>query len=264
MRSEDSQDSAVDGAWRPHWPAPQRVGALMSTRQGGVSTAPWDSLNLGTAVGDDADAVSENRRRFAEMLGARPVWMRQVHGNKVLRLSAALLDASPAQADAAWTDEPNLACVVQVADCMPVLMATADGRAVAAAHAGWRGLAGGVLEAALDALCRGARCAPAEVSVWLGPSIGPRQFEVGEDVLLAFGQLPAQPDAQCFVRRDAGGGPPRWLANLPHLAQQRLARVVVSRISGGEGCTVEERSRFFSYRRDGITGRMAAAIFVRG
>ena len=183
-------------AWRPDWTASPRVGALMSTRQGGVSAAPWDSLNLGIAVGDDPLAVAENRRRFTEALGARPVWLRQVHGITVLRLQHGHLDAAPVEADAAWTDEPGLACTVQVADCLPVLMAAPEGRAVAAAHAGWRGLAGGVVEAALAALCEGAHCAPQDVAVWLGPCIGPRQFEVGDEVLQAFGASPADPDPE--------------------------------------------------------------------
>jgi YfiH family protein len=232
MRSEP-----VAGGWSPAWAASERVGAWMSTRHGGVSAPPWDRLNLGAAVRDQACAVAENRRRFAAALGATPVWLHQVHGNQVVRLSSAGLDAEPVSADAAWTDEPWLACTVQVADCMPVLMAAPQGRAVAAAHAGWRGLAGGVLEAALEALCEGTGCTPAEVDVWLGPCIGPRAR--------AEGTL-------------------RWLANLPQLARERLRQAGVLRVSGGEWCTVEDRSRFFSYRRDGITGRLAAAVWIRG
>jgi YfiH family protein len=263
MRSEAIAGDEAEVLW-PAWAASARVGALMSTRRGGVSVAPWDSLNLGTAVGDVDAAVAENRRRFAAMCGARPVWLRQVHGREVVRASSAMADADPVTADAAWTDEPHIACTVQVADCMPVLLAAPEGRAVAAAHAGWRGLAGGVLEATIDALCAAAACAPADVEVWLGPSIGPRQFEVGAEVLQAFGQTPEQPDPECFVERAVGQGPPRWLANLPQLARQRLARAGVRRIAGGEGCTVEQRSRFFSYRRDRVTGRMAAAVWIRG
>jgi polyphenol oxidase len=259
MRSEP-----VAGGWSPSWAASERVGAWMSTRHGGVSAAPWDSLNLGTAVGDQATAVAENRRRFAAALGATPVWLHQVHGRHVVRLSSPRFDAEPVSADAAWTDEPRLACTVQVADCMPVLMAAPQGRAVAAAHAGWRGLAGGVVEAALQALCEGAGCTPAEVDVWLGPCIGPRQFEVGADVLQVFGQAPADPDPMRFVPRATAEGAPRWLANLAQLARDRLRQAGVRRVSGGQWCTVEDRSRFFSYRRDGITGRLAAAVWIRG
>jgi YfiH family protein len=146
---------------------------------------------------------------------------------------------------------------------MPVLLSAPGGRAVAAAHAGWRGLAGGVVEAALAALCRAARCEPAQLSAWLGPCIGPRRFEVGADVLRAFGQKPDAADPQHFVASAASDGAPRWLANLPQLARDRLAQAGVHRISGGNWCTVEQRSRFFSFRRDGITGRLAAAIWIR-
>jgi YfiH family protein len=145
-----------------------------------------------------------------------------------------------------------------------VLLAAPDGRAVAAAHAGWRGLAGGVLEAALQALCDGAGCAPAEVRVWLGPCIGPAQFEVGADVVRAFGQDPQSPDRQRFVSRARADGSAAWLANLPQLARDRLQAAGVARVAGGRWCTVSDPSRFFSYRRDGVTGRLAAAIWRRG
>ena len=258
---------------RPAWTAPPGVDAAMSPRQGGVSAAPFDSLNLSFSVGDEAAAVAENRRRFTAAISAQPVWMRQVHGKAVLRLTAQSLAEPMATADAAWTSERGLACTVGAADCMPVLMALSDGGAVAAAHAGWRGLAGGVLEATLAALCRGMDARPADVRVWLGPCIGPRQFEVGADVLLAFGQGPADTSATeavasagggCFVPRPRAGGSPRWLADLPRLARQRLAAAGVVDITDAALCTVEEASRFFSYRRDAVTGRMAAAIWRDG
>ena len=245
---------------RPDWPVPAGVQASMSTRAGGVSAAPWQSLNLGVAVGDDAVAVAENRARFAVALGARPTWLRQVHGINVLRLRADQPQAPAEPADAAWTDEPGIACTVQVADCLPVLFAARNGRAVAAAHAGWRGLSSGVLEATLQALQEGAGVAPADVVAWLGPCIGPRQFEVGADVLQTF----AHPqDANSFVPRNRPDGTARWLANLQRLAQRRLAAAGVRAVSALAACTVEEGSRFFSFRRDGVTGRMAAAIFLR-
>ena len=262
MRSEPAATLAA-GMLRPQWEVAARVGALMSTRTGGVSQAPWDSLNLGVAVGDDPLAVAENRRRFAALTAAQPLWLRQVHGCTVVHASAALLAAEAPQADAAWTDEPGVACVVQVADCMPVLLAAPAGRAVAAAHAGWRGLAGGVVEATLAALCTAARCEPPQVLAWLGPCIGPRRFEVGADVLQAFAQAPDRADPQRFMVGAPSDGVPRWLANLPQLARDRLARAGVQRVSGGNWCTVEQRSRFFSYRRDGVTGRLAAAIWIR-
>lgn len=270
--TSEATSEAIDCWLRPQWPAAQRIGALMSTRAGGVSQRPWNSLNLGDAVGDDPLAVAENRRRFVAAIGARPVWLRQVHGDRVVRATAGLAqaigatDADPPQADAAWTDEPGVACVVQVADCLPLLLAAPEGRAVAAAHAGWRGLAGGVVEAALASLCAGAGCDAEDVVAWLGPCIGPRRFEVGADVLQAFGESPTEPDERRFVLgpRVAADGASRWLANLPQLVRERLARAGVNRISGGDCCTVEDGARFFSYRRDGRTGRLAAAVWIDG
>jgi polyphenol oxidase len=229
----------------------------MSTRAGGVSAGVYESLNLGVAVGDTPEAVAENRRRFAAACDdSQPVWLRQVHGTRVVRLEDG---ADDTPADAAWTMAPGRACVVQVADCLPVLLASADGRAVAAAHAGWRGLAGGVVEAALHALCEGSGCVPADVVAWLGPCIGPRTFEVGADVLAAF---PGREHR--FVSRPRPDGASRWLADLPGLARDRLQAAGVRRVAGGTWCTVEDRSRFFSYRRDGVTGRLAAAVWLRG
>lgn len=268
---------------RPDWPVPPGVGAAMSLREGGVSSGPWRSLNLGVAVGDAAAHVAANRARLAEALGARPVWLRQVHGVHVLRLTAghpgrpdggarpetaaevpteAPADATTeTPADAAWTDEPGLACTVQVADCLPVLLARRDGRAVAAAHAGWRGLAGGVLEATVAALCRGTGATPCELQAWLGPCIGPRQFEVGAEVLQAYGRAPGAADQPAFRFRVRPDGSPRWLADLQQLAHERLVRAGVGAITCCARCTVEDSSAFFSFRRDGVTGRMAAAIW---
>jgi polyphenol oxidase len=248
-----SEPASADG-WTPDWAAPASVGAWMSIRGGGVSRPPWDSLNLGTAVGDDHEAVAENRRRFSARTAAMPRWLCQVHGTRVVRATRALADAEAPQADASWTDELGVACVVQVADCLPVLLAAADGRAVAAVHAGWRGLAAGVLEGAVGALCSGAGIAAHQVVAWLGPCLGSSRFEVGADVLQAFSG-----DETCFVPRGD-----RWLADLPRLARLRLQRAGVRRIAGGKWCTVEDDSRFFSYRRDGLTGRLAAAVWIRG
>jgi YfiH family protein len=254
---------------RPAWTVPARVRALMSTREGGVGVAPFDTLNLAS---DERDpAVAENRRRFAATLGATPRWLHQVHGATVVRLDG-LAWSQPPQADASICTVPGVACAVFAADCLPVLFCAADGQAVGAAHAGWRGLAAGVLEATVGALCEAAGCAPAQVRAWLGPCIGPRRFEVGADVLRAFAQDPAAPDAAVFVRRDRAdrgtGDGARWLAHLPELARRRLRALGLRDISGGLWCTVED-ARFFSYRRDsrggagvpGVnTGRMAAAI----
>ena len=254
---------------RPEWPdllAPPGVGAAMSLRDGGVSTGPderYASLNLGVAVADEPAAVAENRARFSAALGAQPVWLRQVHGVNVLRLHAGG-DITPGEpADAAWTSDTGVACTVQVADCLPVLFTLRDGSAVAAAHAGWRGLAAGVLEATVRALCEGRAARPSEVLAWLGPCIGPREFEVGADVLQAFDEDPAAPDPRRFVYRARPDGEARWLANLPQMASERLVAAGVHHITGAGVCTVEDRSAFFSFRRDGVTGRMAAAVWRR-
>lgn len=245
---------------RPDWAVDARVGALMTTRAGGVSVAPFDSLNLGRSSGDDPVAVAENRRRFEAAIGAPTVYLSQVHGKRVLRLPA--LADGPHQADASITTEPGLACTVMVADCLPVLFAAPQGRGVGAAHAGWRGLAGGVLEDTVGALCEAAACEPADLAAWLGPCIGPRQFEVGADVLEAFGAHGDANDSR-FVPRSRDDGSPRWLADLPGLARERLREAGVARVSGGAWCTVEDRSRFYSFRRDRVTGRMAAAVWLR-
>ena len=246
---------------RPGWPPPPGVGAAMSLRQGGVSVAPWASLNLGGAVGDAAAAVAENRIRYAAALAARPVWLQQVHGATVLRLGLAELDAPLPPADAAWTTERGLACTVLVADCLPVLFALRDGRAVAAAHAGWRGLAGGVLEATLAALSAGTGASAEEIVAWLGPCIGPRQFEVGAEVLQALGQHPQTADPARFISRPRADGSPRWLADLQRLARDRLLAAGVREITDAAACTVEDPARFFSHRRDGVSGRMAASVW---
>lgn len=235
----------------------------MTTRAGGGSRGPYASMNLGEFVGDDPDAVAGNRALLIERIGARAVFLQQVHGARVVRVTAQ--DAWPSsaplhQADACVTTEPGLACVVQAADCLPVLFAAANGMAVAAAHAGWRGLAAGVLEQTLQAVCEAVHCEPAEVSTWLGACIGPDDFEVGGDVLQAFG-VPAVPgqSAPHFKAR----AHERWWADLAGLARQRLTQAGVSSVSGGTWPT--HGSRFFSFRRDrGVTGRMGAAIWIRG
>ena len=251
------REGALEGALMPRWPAGAGVGALMSTRAGGVSGGPWGSLNLGDAVGDEPIAVAENRRRFEAELGVPAVYLRQVHGAHVVRLAAADTRRGEAiEADAAVTTVAGLACAVQVADCLPVLFAAPDGRGVGAAHAGWRGLAGGVLEATVTVLCAAAACEPQSLVAWLGPCIGPRQFEVGAEVVAAFGDSPH------FVPRPRADGSMRWLADLPALARDRLQAAGVVQIGGGAWCTVEDASRFFSFRRDGVTGRMAAAVWL--
>ena len=258
----------LPGAIRPLWDAPPGVTALMSGRQGGVSLAPFDSLNLrpaGLPGGDPDDpaALQENQRRFAEALGARPIWLNQVHGAEVLRLHAGMPPDALPQADASICTEPGLACVVLVADCLPVLLCTGDGSGVGAAHAGWRGLAAGVLDNSVAALCQATGREPADLLAWLGPCIGPTAFEVDEDVLRAFGADPAQPNPGLFQPIRRADGSAAWLANLPALARQRLLALGLHRVSGGDWCTVGDASRFFSFRRDRRTGRLAAGIALR-
>jgi YfiH family protein len=233
----------------------------MSTRAGGVSMAPFDSLNLSVGVGDDPSAVAENRARWAAALGHRPVWLHLVHGRHVLRLQAGNTEHPTTQADAAWTTDLGVVCQVTAADCMPVLFALRDGSAVAAAHAGWRGLAAGVLQATVQAICEGTGAAPDALQAWLGPCIGPQAFEVGADVLQAFGSDPVGDADPRFVGRPRSDGAARWLADLPALATQQLQACGVRRITPSGLCTVADASRFFSFRRDGRTGRLAAAIW---
>lgn len=260
MPAEPGTGTGPHAGWlRPGWHAPG-IGALMTTRHGGVSQGPFESLNLRDGLGDDPAAVRRNKAVLHDAIGARPVFLNQVHGAQVVRLFEP--DAAPGAAvhtaDASVTTEPGVACTAQVADCLPVLFAAPDARAVGAAHAGWRGLALGVLEATLASVCELADCAPAEVQVWLGACIGPRRFEVGPDVLEAFGASTTGGDTALFVRHTPG----KWLANLPQLARERLITAGVESISGGACCTVEDASRFFSFRRDRVTGRMAAAIWI--
>lgn len=250
---------------RPEWQA-EGVGALMTTRQGGVGIAPFDTFNLRAGIGDELTAVAENQRRLAASIGATPVYLEQVHGIDVARLTGVDLrpGAATHRADASVTTEPGLACTVQVADCLPILFAAPQARAVGAAHAGWRGLAAGVVEATLAQVCAAGRCRPGEVRVWLGACIGPQAFEVGADVLAAFGA--SAKGSPRFVPNDAAKGAAKgaakWFADLPGLARDRLHACGVQSISGGEWCTVSSPSRFFSFRRDGVTGRMAAAIWI--
>jgi len=245
---------------RPDWPAPAHVHALCTTRDGGVSAAPYDSLNLGLHVQDEVQAVMHNRTLLQQACGVRPVFLSQVHGVDVLRVDAQTPDGSTA--DACWTDGPDAACTIMVADCLPVLLTDQQGRSVAAAHAGWRGLAAGVLEATLGQVCRASHCDPSEVVAWLGPCIGPNAFEVGDDVRLAMHE--AVDSSECFVPTGQAG---KWWADLSGLARRRLRRAGVSALYGNDStppwCTVTDASRFFSYRRDGRSGRFAACIWLQ-
>ena len=245
----------------PDWPTPPNVRAVCTTRVGGASAGPYDSLNLADHVGDDPSAVATNRRIFADTAGARPVFLNQVHGTDVEWLGADMADGT--EADGCLTSERGLACTIMVADCLPVLFATKRGGAVAAAHAGWRGLAGrsghGVLEALATALSIGA--GDDEVIAWLGPCIGPDAFEVGPEVKAAF-EAHDPPAAALFQPHGDG----KWLADLAGLARRRLEALGVTRVYGNDGsrawCTVSNPSRFFSHRRDRVSGRFAASIWL--
>lgn len=239
----------------PHWDAPASVGALLTTRQGGVSAGPWASFNLASHVGDDPEAVAANRARLAAKLPSEPCWLEQVHGVDVVVLSAPPAPgSSPPRADAAVTRVPGLVCAVLTADCLPILLCDAAGTVVGAAHAGWRGLCAGVIERTLAAM----DCPVGQVCAYLGPAIGPRHFEVGDEVRAAF--LAAD---SCAATAFVAHAPGKWLADLPELARQRLAALGVSAIFGGDECTFSDAERFYSYRRDGVCGRLAALIWLR-
>ena len=233
----------------PDWPAPASVRACVTTREGGVSEAPFDSLNLGDHVDDRPEAVAENRRRLTEHFSIQPVWLQQVHGITVVHADPGIV----ATADASWTATPGIACAAMTADCLPALFCNRAGTRVAAAHAGWRGLAAGVLEATLDSLD-----VPAdEVLVWLGPAIGPKAFEVGPEVREVFiNQLPEA--AEAFVPSNNAG---KFMADIFLLARLRLAERGVTAVYGGGFCTVTD-PRFFSYRRASRTGRFASLVWL--
>ncbi len=255
----------------PDWPAPPAVRAAFTLRQGGVSSPPFDALNVGSEqTGDTPDAVAENRRRVRQALRlpAEPSWLIQVHGAGVVNLDddesprggrgapsrePGGATAEPRRADAAVTHSPGRVCAIQVADCLPVLLAARDGTAVGAAHAGWRGLAARVLEATVRALGVG----PPELLAWIGPGIGAQHFEVGEEVRTAL--LAVEGGAgRAFVRNARG----RWQCDLSAIARRQLETLGLRAISGGGWCTYADPKRFFSYRRDGRCGRMAALVWI--
>ncbi len=244
------------------WPAPGGVRALCTFRTGGASAAPYGSLNLGGHVGDVPAAVAENRRRLrvAAGLPAEPMWLEQVHGAHVADLDAPADPGGTAgrvwPADAAFTRRPGRVCAILTADCLPLLLAAESGDLVAAVHAGWRGIASGVIEAAVAAVTA-AGATPGRLLAWLGPAIGPRHFEVGAEVREAL--LAGDPGAEAAFAPNARG---RFMADLGILARRRLEARGVDRIYGGGECTFDAGDRYFSYRRDGVTGRQAALIWL--
>ncbi len=241
----------MNEAYVPDWEIPANVRALQTTRIGGVSRAPWDGFNLGDHVGDAPDAVAANRALLRAKLPGDPFWLKQVHGTVAVDV-----DKWPEinQGDAAYARQPGKICAVMTADCLPVLFCDRQGAVVAAAHAGWRGLLAGVLESAVGAM----QVVPGNILAWLGPAIGPACFEVGREVRDAF--VAGDPAAKVAFKSCANEG--KWLCDIYLLARQRLQRIGITAISGGEACTVREGDRFFSYRRDGVTGRMASLIWL--
>ena len=233
----------------PDWPVPPNVRSLISTRSGGVSQGAYASLNVADHVGDDPLAVASNRQRLRATLPAEPVWLEQVHG--VAAVDAA--NGGNTRADASYARQPDVVCAVLAADCLPVLFCDEGGQVVAAAHAGWRGLLAGVLEQTIAAMA----LPGSELLAFLGPAIGPRAFEVGDEVRAAY--LVADPRAASAFQAAAVG---KWYADLYALARQRLALQGVRRVFGGDWCTLSDARQFFSYRRDGRTGRMASMIWL--
>jgi YfiH family protein len=244
-----SREASAVG-YAPDWPAPGNVRSWQTTRPGGVSTGAWNSLNLGLHVGDDAAAVTSNRASLAAALAlpAEPVWLDQVHGTHILDVDG----RGWAPADGAVTRQSGVVLAVMTADCLPVLLASKDGTAIGVAHAGWRGLANGVLTAAVTAM----PVAPSALLVWLGPAIGPAAFEVGDEVRAAF--VDADPEAAVAFAPNARG---RWQADLHWLARRQLCRAGVQSIYGNPTCTFAEPARYFSHRREAPCGRMASLIW---
>jgi len=236
----------------PDWNAPSGVRAFVTTRHGGTSTGAYASMNLGTRSGDDPVAVARNRRIVHDLLPSTPRWMAQVHGTHVADLDR-MSDAQVPAADAVVLGARGLVGVVLTADCMPLFLCDRGGKRAGVAHAGWRGMASGIIESAVHAL----NVAPAEVVAWMGPTIGPAAFEVGPEVREAF--LAADPEAQAAF---APHTPGKYLADLYALARRRLERAGVAEVSGGGFCTYREPDRFFSYRREKMSGRMGAFIWM--
>ncbi|TGG92003.1 peptidoglycan editing factor PgeF [Natronospirillum operosum] len=254
MTATEADQTVAPEILLPDWPdQPAGVGVAVTTRRGGHSTAPWASLNMGQHVGDDPERVTANRDQVRRMLELPrdPVWLQQVHGTEVACIRQP--EQRPAAAaDAAYTDCIGVPLCVLTADCLPVVLTNADGTEIGVAHAGWRGLCDGVLENLVQTFT----AAPEQLLAWLGPAIGPQRFEVGPEVRAAF--MAQDADAAQAFRAGTGD---RWLADIYHLARQRLQRVGVNRIAGGDFCTLSDTDRFFSYRRDPSTGRMATLIW---
>jgi len=236
----------------PSWPAPHNVKALTTLRAGGKSKAPYDSFNLAQHVQDDPITVQANREYLKKTAHcpSDPLWLSQVHGTRVIDLADYSSPYPIVEADASIALQPNLVCAILTADCLPVLLCNKAGSCVAAIHAGWRGLSAGIIESTVEKL----PCDPASLMAWLGPAIGPKVFEVGEDVLLAFNHFPKD----AFTPTGRGS----WLADIYLLARARLNKIGVTDVFGGDFCTYTESERFYSFRRSKITGRMCTLIWL--
>ena len=247
---------------RPSWLVPQQIKAFCTTRQGGVSKAPFNSLNLGLNAGDVAADALHNRSIIRSHLPTAPLWLKQIHGMTVSTpVSRNALTGKPFEADAAVTNIPNEVLAILTADCMPVLFASKGGGVIGAAHAGWRGLSGGVLENTLQAmLALSPGLSPKDITAWMGPAIGPTAFEVGEDVLDAFSVQGSTILSKAFKPIAASSG--KYLADLYLLAEDRLRLLGVEQIDGGDFCTFNNSEKFFSYRKDKKTGRFASLIWI--
>lgn len=247
---------------KPSWVVPRQIQAFCTTRQGGVSKPPFHSLNLGLNAGDDPQDVLQNRSILRFNLPTEPIWLKQIHGVTVSTPSSRSASTGvPFEADAAVTKTPNEVLAILTADCMPVLFASRGGDVIGAAHAGWRGLSGGVLENTAQAMCDlSPGLMPKDILVWMGPAIGPSVFEVGEDVLQAFSGQSQSILPQAFKSID--GRPEKYLANLYLLALERLRSIGIKSIDGGDFCSFTDQERFFSYRRDRQTGRFASLIWI--
>lgn len=243
---------------KPDWPVPANVKALQTTRVGGVSQAPYASLNLGVHVGDDVVAIAKNRQLLRGYLPSEPVWLNQVHGIEVID---AAKNTGLQNADASFTSQANVVCITMTADCLPVLLCNSAGTVVAAVHAGWRGLCDGAIEAAIIKMA----VPPADILAWLGPAIGPNAFEVGDDVRQQFMLQDSNAD-QAFKPHPEDQLNAKWLCDMYLIAKQRLNKLGVTQIYGGgiyeDFCTFTDAAHFFSFRRDSITGRMASMIWL--
>jgi YfiH family protein len=238
----------------PDWRLPSGVKAWQTCR--GTGILPYGGFNLGQHVGDDPDAVAAHRAQLLQIAPAQPVWLNQVHGTRVLKLP--IRDEGSTEADAVMTRVPGEVCAVMTADCLPVLFADKAGRVVGAAHAGWRGLAAGVLEALVDDMTDSVNGHPQDLLAWLGPAIGPAAFEVGDDVYETFVSLNSS-NSLYFSSGKAG----KWLADLPAIAAAKLRAIGISSITSSNCCTYTDSERFYSYRRDQVTGRMATMIWIQ-